>query len=686
MNEYCIYVRLGVSSVSFLYYQIDYQREDRFYPIFEEGGTMPLAIWFNGSEIILGKTAYDAYCRHEPNAFYKLFEEITKPGDIAFQGEMIPRNKLIFMVMQRGLRVCFQKIFANALGRLEDNVNTVPLVISFEQEVERNKQTLIISQLQNSGFNNLLPLTENKFLYDCINQRLSCTNVLLLWAVGTNLKGEIYVDGHLSAKSLNVRDAARNPLVEKLVNVIWNRMRHPYMNLETEYHALETVAQQYISSGSHHSVLDTVILSNGYGYDYEIYPEDLNLISASNTYPWIANVTSFIQQVGLKQQDVILVLKESLVGNNTVMKGLKQVFNRIEVMGDTEQESMMKSLIEYCRSFNFNFPPIRPHEDARDKIDLKSFNREWRQSKGQVNGFKRGNKIQEAIDELNQFISRYKDKGVDLSEAEGMLDELKKQSDYIVIDPFPPGPPPSFKRDWHDVKVQVNGFKRGDKIQEAIEELNKFISRYKDKGVDLSEAEGMLDELKKQSESKPIPPGPPPSFKRDWREVKGQVNGFKRGNKIQEAIDELNKFISKYNNSGVDLSEAIDMLDELIKRTRESGSSTSPKLRGLSGVLPQPPKETEGDRLLKSGEFVKAKSWFRDHQMNAKADICSTLIRCSRSIKAYRAQFAGIKNARNLQVAKSCLNDLKSWNALYIQQELDTNEINELINMYKSIK
>ena len=208
--------------------------------------------------------------------------------------------------------------------------------------------------------------------------------------------------------------------------------------------------------------------------------------------------------------------------------------------------------------------------------------------------------------------------------------------------------------------------------------------------MDLSEAEGMLDELKKQSEyiiiSNPIPPGPPPSFKRDWREVKGQVNGFKRGDKIQEAIDELNKFISKYNDKGVDLSEAEGMLDELIKRTLESGSSTNPKPGKQSGVSSQPPKDTEGDRLLKSGEFVKAKSWFRDHQMNAKADICSTLIRCSRSIKAYRAQFAGIKNARNLQVAKSCLNDLKSWNALYIRHELDTKEINELINMYKSIK
>ena len=187
------------------------------------------------------------------------------------------------------------------------------------------------------------------------------------------------------------------------------------------------------------------------------------------------------------------------------------------------------------------------------------------------------------------------------------------------------------------------------------------------------------------------PPPPPIDIKilnRKWRETKAMANGFLRERKFSEAQKELQRFIDAYKNKGADVTEAEQMLTDIEKFCKKE--SPIPNVDGPKGKI----KEVESDqvsnvldgvKLMKESKFKEAREWFTEQKLIAKAADCTALIKATRQIRAFKAEIPSVRNSRNLQLAKSHLDDMMSWREKYIQYGLDTKDLDEIIISYKSL-
>ena len=176
---------------------------------------------------------------------------------------------------------------------------------------------------------------------------------------------------------------------------------------------------------------------------------------------------------------------------------------------------------------------------------------------------------------------------------------------------------------------------------------------------------------------------------RKWRETKGMVNGFLRERKSSEAQKELQRFIDAYKNKGVDVAEAEQMLNDIEKSCKKESSIPKvdrPEEKTMEVEPNQVSKELYGVKLMKEAKFKEAREWFTEQKLIAKAADCTALIKATRQTRAFKAEMTSVRNSRNLQLAKSHLEDMMSWREKYIQYGLETKDLDEIINSYKSIK
>ena len=110
-------------------------------------------------------------------------------------------------------------------------------------------------------------------------------------------------------------------------------------------------------------------------------------------------------------------------------------------------------------------PPSSP-------VDLKNFNRKWRETKAMANGFLRERKLSEAQRELQRFINTYKKKGADVAEAEQMLTDIEKSCKKESSIPRADGPKEKTKEvESNQVSKELYGVKlmKEAKFKEARE-------------------------------------------------------------------------------------------------------------------------------------------------------------------------------------------------------------------------
>ncbi|MCF0106291.1 MAG: pyridoxal phosphate-dependent aminotransferase [Holdemanella sp.] len=80
----------------------------------------------------------------------------------------------------------FTKVMKNYYGELDENISTVPLLISMSPDIESNDRTLLLRQLKDNGFRNIEEIKE----YEIIRKTFNVSNakaVLLLSSNGEDL-------------------------------------------------------------------------------------------------------------------------------------------------------------------------------------------------------------------------------------------------------------------------------------------------------------------------------------------------------------------------------------------------------------------------------------------------------------------------------------------------------------------
>jgi len=131
------------------------------------------------------------------------------------------------------------------------------------------------------------------------------------------------------------------------------------------------------------------------------------------------------------------------------------------------------------------------------------------------------------------------------------------------------------------------------------------------------------------------------------------------------------------------------MLTDIEKSCKKESSiprADGPKEKTKEVESNQVSKELYGVKLMKEAKFKEAREWFTEQKLIAKAADCTALIKATRQIRAFKAEMPSVRNSRNLQLAKSHLDDMMSWREKYIQYGLDTKDLDDIIISYKSIK
>ena len=88
---------------------------------------------------------------------------------------------------------------------------------------------------------------------------------------------------------------------------------------------------------------------------------------------------------------------------------------------------------------------------------------------------------------------------------------------------------------------------------------------------------------------------------------------------------------------------------------------------------------------LQKGLFAEAKRIFAEEGNSEMAQACSKLIRAKRNIASYVSGIDSVRRSRNMTSKQNAIRELENCSALYRLYNLETAEIEQLIEQYKTI-
>lgn len=95
---------------------------------------------------------------------------------------------------------------------------------------------------------------------------------------------------------------------------------------------------------------------------------------------------------------------------------------------------------------------------------------------------------------------------------------------------------------------------------------------------------------------------------------------------------------------------------------------------------------SSAEKLLQKGQFAEAKRKFASEEGNSEmAQVCSKLIRAKRNIASYVSGIDSIRRSNNVTSKQNAIKELENSLALYRQYGLETIDIEQLIEQYKTI-
>ena len=96
-------------------------------------------------------------------------------------------------------------------------------------------------------------------------------------------------------------------------------------------------------------------------------------------------------------------------------------------------------------------------------------------------------------------------------------------------------------------------------------------------------------------------------------------------------------------------------------------------------------KLSPAEKLLSQGKFADAKRMFASEGDSKMAQVCSDFIKSKRAIEQFKMGLEAVMRNRNRTTIVNALRDLEKYQKLYKQYDVEYNELEIIINNYKSI-
>lgn len=656
--NFCILIELSKERISFLYHRSD---SDNGFVSFVEQGSLPLAIYCSGNQMEIGQFAVDEANKQSPNAFVDVFRKMREGGTFKYRGEEIPNNMLLFNAIQRYLSSFFDSTLIGQLGRLEQNIATMPICFLFNADINENERLFVKDSFVRSGYANVGIRDRDQLAMQTL--RSDCGNYVCVTSNGEDLFVNIYNRQGKRLESILIRHQGRDPRMDVAVEKLWDSIGYDnyYLNREQEKAILEQVAENFLSSGKY-SLNESVTFSNGYSYDVALSLHELEQFGVKDDGKTIVDVMRKLADNNIKTTDCTVILQGKAAHNSFFSNMFKKEFNIVRSIDSTLRTEMLAIFLEQVKTSDYKFVD-RPAKPSPVHV------------------------------------------------AGEPLPHTPVTPPDTHPSPKKNAPTLPTKRDERDMKIlrrSVETCLANLKLEQAYKDVVEFISRMHAKNVLAFD-----DELNVLLKKVTVSPGnntgngvpsepssqPKPPTKRDERDMKmlrmEVATCLNNGetSKIKSIVNDFRQRMHVQNVHAFD--EELDTLLEAQGENKPSTSAIKPKTNIASSEInrqarvqqkPQAQSCDEGTVLMRKEKFKEARDWFRAKNQRTSADDCTTIIRWLRFLPAYEAELPSTIAAKNREKARTRVKEIKEIISLYAKHGVDASRLTKLAEEYKRIK
>lgn len=664
--KYCLLIHISRDFISF-----SYNKEgDKVFVPYGDELIKPLAVYCQGNEISIGKFALSEAQKGNKFAHANLFDAISSTELIEYKGQKYDINKLLFFAMEKYVAEFFDKILMRSEGSLEDNRARFPVVLLFNPDLRFHERDYVVKSLIGGGYSNLLRVNVSSLFEKVIESQLNPNSIpIFVGSDGYNL----YCESERAKlpEIIMMEKVCFDPRVDRALRIMRMDILHQgydeyRSDKESDKKLLRKRATDFLNSSQREKMFSAQ-LSDGFTYDLFLERSVFGISSGSisdEAMIAVDNLKTALTATGNQISQCCIVLADRNSSTDYVANLFRHYFNNVISITDQQRIHALQMLVNKVVSYNYEFPSSQTMTPSEaDKVLAAGKFKEARELFRRMNSPAVENKIAICTScikderKIREFSSMPKE--VRIREKQELLDIVSRWARLGVGEDY--------------VQMQIK----------AIESLADS------KETAINSDEQITTEVRNSGGNPPASPVDIKMLNRKWRETKAMANGFVRERKTSEALKELQRFIDTYKKKDADVTEAEQMLTDIEKSIKKE--SPIPEVNGSKEKTKevetnQVSKELYGVKLMKESKFKEAREWFTEQKLIAKAADCTTLIKATRKIRAFKAELSSVKSSRNLQLAKSHLDDMMSWRETYIQYGLETKDLDNIIFCYKSIK
>lgn len=653
--NFCVLIELSKKKISFLYNRSD--GENKLTPFDDECQTLPLAIFCQGNDIQIGQYAINEALNKSPYAFTDIFNVMKTVGTYKYRGEEFHYNTLLFNAIQKYLSYFFDSVLIGQQGRLEQNVSNMPLCFMFNSDVNENERLFVRNCFEKGGYGNVAVTDYDQLVIEASDY--STPNVICVTSDGSDLYIGIYkTENAQHITSLIIKDHGKDPRVDATVEKLWESIGYDsyYLDAEKERKVLLQVAENFLSS-SDVEFQDKVMFTDGVSRECFVSKNQLDYIILRSDGKIISDIKNALARQGIETKDCAVVLKGKAANNSYFDKIFKEEF-QVKHVNDSFRSRVLKQLLADIKESDYKFTSENINGNPIVRVPLVT--------KTEISPtLKRTVKVK--IADLKAKLRNGDRKGAKII-AEKLTTELHEQN-------------------VHDWDVEINSLivnmplSNNDLEEESFNQTDEILDDWPNK----KPVKDNVDSHKFD----------PKKYQREVRttiaDIKGKIR-IKDYNTADSLLSSLELELHK-----VGMYDYDGQLEKIKKEIVFNDQKPIVKPHGEAKAKPQidntkvktevkaTNKMSPAERLLIQGKFADAKRTFASEGDSKMAQVCSDFIKSKRVIEQYKMGLEAAKRNQNRTTIANALRDLEKYRKLYKDYNVDYNELEIIINNYKSI-
>ena len=630
--------------------------DNRFVNFMQDGGSeMPFAIECVGNEFVIGKSALESATKQlAPNAFANIFDTCKEMRTFRFAGRDEQLNKLPFYAIKDYVGKILSDCFYGEVGNIDSNVSRLPLVFLFTPELDTDKKLFITSPFEKGGFQNMCSISYHQLLLPIVMDSLpekKKPKVAIMVSVDKNdLILQFYdaVTDKLLADLVRIKGQGSDPRLKQAMDLIWAGLNnYNYQPREPEENVLRDAALKFLNSNLR-TVNDVLCMSDGSMQDYCLSRDELDMSAIGEACRLVShhlNEALINKGLSIQQCQIILV-------GNAATDYFENIFSQLALsypvkkVLEKEKNLMLDRLLSLVKKANYEVSNL--FSKRTENIVVPPYS----SSLSDNNAIHTPSHTDKRKVRIMMADIKAKLRGSDVKGAYAIYDELKL---------------------W----LEQNSFHEWDV------ELENVI-----KGLDRVVKEPSPSEDKQHPVPKPTSENPKKSpvvdlkkLRREFHRETADIKALVRTGRKDDAVIALKKLEVRLHHDKV---HAFD--SDLADIRKEYGLIDAVKIILDNPVASAKKTKSEAEKMLQKGLFAEAKRKFASEEGNSEmAQVCSKLIRAKRNIASYASGIDSIRRSHNVTSKQNAIKELKNSLALYRQYGLETIDIEQLIEQYKTI-